>query len=247
MFVIEAIPAVVLGAVVIRVLKDRIEDAPWLTEAEKQFLSSRLQAENQDKAHVSLRKVFSDIHVWQLSAILFTIVMAMYGVFFWMPTLVSESGIKDPLLLGLLSAIPYAATIPAMVLIGRHSDRTGERRWHMVALCMTGMAGFLLSILWQHDTALLLAAMTLATMSVMSILPLFWTMPTAALQGASAAAGIALINSLGVTAGFVAPYMVGYLRDLTGSSNTAMLVLAALWVAGALLILKVPRRFLGAH
>jgi MFS-type transporter involved in bile tolerance (Atg22 family) len=81
----------------------------------------------------------------------------------------------------------------------------------------------------------------------MSILPLFWTMPTAALQGASAAAGIALINSLGVTAGFVAPYMVGYLRDLTGSSNTAMLVLAALWVAGALLILKVPRRFLGAH
>ena len=244
MFLLEAVPAVLLGLVVFWSLKDRIDDAPWLTAAEKHVLCTRLAAENQGKLKISFRQVFSSIHVWQLSAILFTIVMAMYGVFFWMPTLVSESGIKDPLYVGLLSAVPYAAAIPAMLLIGRHSDSTGERRWHMIALCVIGMAGFLLSILWQRDTVLLLAAMTLATMAVMSILPLFWTMPTAALQGSGAAAGIALINSLGVTAGFVAPYMVGYLRDLTGSSNLAMCVLAALWFAGAVLVGKVPARFL---
>ena len=247
MFLIEAAPAVVLGFVVFYALKDRIEDAPWLSASEKRFLSDRLEAEAESKAHIPLRQVFANIHVWHLSAILFTVVMALFGVFFWLPTLVNESGIKDPFVVGLLSAIPWAATIPAMLLVGAHSDRTGERRWHMVGLCVVGMAGFLLSIRWQHDTAWLLLGMTLATMSVMSILPLFWTMPTAALEGQSAAAGIALINSLGVTAGFVAPYMVGYLRDLTGSTNAAMYVLAALWFVGALLVLKVPRRFLKAR
>ncbi|VVE12902.1 MFS transporter [Pandoraea cepalis] len=240
MFVIEAIPAIVLGIVVLCVLKDRIEDASWLQEDEKRFVRSQLSLEDGEKVHIPLRRVFGNKHVWHLSALLFTIVMAMNGVFFWMPTLITESGIKDPLMVGLLSAVPYLATVPAMLLIGRHSDKTNERRWHMFALCIVGMVGFLLSIQWQHSTMLLLCAMTLATMSVWAVLPLFWTVPTAVFQGVSAAAGIAMINSLGVTAGFVAPYMVGVLRDVTGSTNAAMYVLAALWVVGGLLVVKLP-------
>ena len=236
MFLIEAIPAVILGVLVFLYLPDRIADANWLSEKQKAIAMQRLQLENAQKVKMPMSAVFFNPRVWHLSAILFMIVMALYGVFFWMPTLVSESGVKNPLYVGLLSAIPYLVAIPVMVLVGRNSDRTGERRIHMVVLCMLGMSGILLSILWQHQTYLLLAAMTLATAAVMTILPLFWTMPTAVLQGGAAAAGIALINSLGVTAGFVAPYMVGFLRDLTKSNNAAMCVLAVLWVVGAVLI-----------
>jgi D-galactonate transporter len=242
MFLIEAIPAVLLGVVVFRYLPDRIVDAKWLTEKQKAIAVQRLSAENATKEKMPMSAVFFNLRVWQLSAILFMIVMALYGVFFWMPTLVSESGVKSPLYVGLLSAIPYLVAIPVMVLVGRHSDRTGERRIHMVVLCILGMTGILLSVLWQHQTYLLLAAMTLATAAVMTILPLFWTMPTAVLEGGAAAAGIALINSLGVTAGFVAPYMVGFLRDLTKSNNAAMCVLAALWVVGAVLIWTFPKK-----
>ena len=242
MFLLEAIPAVILGAVVFFYLPDNIANANWLTKEQKAIAIHRMSVENSAKEKMSMSSVFFNKRVWHLSAILFMIVMALYGVFFWMPTLVRESGVKSPLYIGLLSAIPYMVAIPVMVLVGRHSDRTGERRIPMVILCFLGMTGILLSILWQHQTYLLLAAMTLATAAVMTILPLFWTMPTAVLQGGAAAAGIALINSLGVTAGFVAPYMVGFLRDLTKSNNAAMSVLAALWVVGAVLVWTFPRK-----
>ena len=242
MFLIEAIPAVILGVVVFLYLPDRIADANWLSDKQKAIAVQKLQLENAQKAKLPMSAVFFNVRVWHLSAILFMIVMALYGVFFWMPTLVSESGVKNPLYVGLLSAIPYLVAIPVMVLVGRNSDRTGERRIHMVVLCILGMTGILLSILWQHQTYFLLAAMTLATAAVMTILPLFWTMPTAVLEGGAAAAGIALINSLGVTAGFVAPYMVGFLRDLTKSNNAAMCVLAVLWVVGAVLVWTFPRK-----
>ena len=242
MFLLEAIPAVILGAVVFFYLPDNIANASWLTKEQKAIATHRLSVENSAKEQMPMSSVFFNKRVWHLSAILFMIVMALYGVFFWMPTLVRESGVKNPLYIGLLSAIPYLVAIPVMVLVGRHSDRTGERRIHMIVLCFLGMTGILLSILWQHQTYLLLAAMTLATAAVMTILPLFWTMPTAVLQGGAAATGIAMINSLGVTAGFVAPYMVGFLRDLTKSNNAAMSVLAALWVVGAVLVWTFPRK-----
>ncbi len=239
---LEAIPAVMLGAVVFYFLPDNVAKVNWLSEEQKAIAIQRLSVENSEKEKIPMSAVFFNKRVWHLSAILFMIVMALYGVFFWMPTLVGESGVKNPLYVGLLSAIPYLVAIPVMVLVGKFSDRTGERRILMVVLCILGMAGILLSILWQHQTFLLLAAMTLATAAVMTILPLFWTMPTAVLQGGAAAAGIALINSLGVTAGFVAPYMVGFLRDLTRSNNAAMGVLAVLWVVGAVLVWTFPRK-----
>ncbi|WMY11795.1 MFS transporter [Paraburkholderia phenoliruptrix] len=240
MFLIEGIPAVLLGIVVFFTLDDRIDDAKWLSADEKLRLNAELASEQHQAASSTVGSAFRDPRTWHLSAILFAIVMAMYGVFFWMPTLVNESGIKSPLLVGLLSAIPYAVAIPTMILIGRHSDRRAERRFHMIGLCFTGTAGFLLCVLWQHQTWPLLFALTLATAAVMATLPLFWTLPTAIFRGAAAAAGIALINSLGVTAGFVAPYMVGFLRDLTKSPNSGLYVLASLWVIAAVLIYKVP-------
>ncbi|MBP0637971.1 MFS transporter [Cupriavidus sp. AcVe19-6a] len=240
MFLLEGLPAVLLGAVVFMYLDDRIDNAKWLTADEKAALHQALEMEQYHAAPTSAGSAFKNLRTWHLSSILFLIVMAMYGVFFWMPTLVNESGIKSPLLVGLLSAIPYAAAIPTMMLMGRHSDKHGERRMHMICLCMMGAAGFLLCVTWQNDTARLLFALTLATAAVMAILPLFWTLPTAMFKGAAAAAGIALINSLGVTAGFVAPYMVGYLRDLTKSPNTALYILSTLWVIAAVLIYKVP-------
>ena len=147
---------------------------------------------------------------------------------------------SDALTIGLLTAIPWAFAIVAMVLVARSADRRDERRWHIAIPGLLGAVGLVLTVLWRNDTALAMAALTLATMGIMATLPLFWSMPTAILAGAGAAAGIALINSLGNLAGFAAPYAVGALKDLTTSTNSGIYLLAASLVLGSALTLAVP-------
>jgi len=152
---------------------------------------------------------------------------------------------RQPLLLGhftLLTAIPYAFAAVAMVLVGRSADKHRERRWHVAIPAFLGAIGLLLSTMYDHNTIVAMAALTLATIGIMTTLPLFWSLPTAFLGGAAAAAGIALINSLGNLAGFVSPYLVGWLKDATQSTNSGMYVLAASLVLGGLLTLTVPAR-----
>ncbi|PFH07711.1 D-galactonate transporter [Collimonas sp. PA-H2] len=241
MFILEAIPSLLLGVVVIFYLQDRIRGAAWLSEQEKQLLESQIQAETSQKQEVSLGRMFANPRVWLMALIYFCFVMGLYGVSFWLPTIIKTTGVTDTFNIGLLTAIPYATAAIAMILIGHSADKRRERRWHVAIPAVLGCIGLIFSTVYDHNTLLAMSALTLATVGIISVLPLFWSLPTAFLGGAAAAAGIALINSLGNLAGFVSPYLVGWLKDQTHSTNSGMYVLAASLLLGAALTLSVPK------
>lgn len=184
----------------------------------------------------------SSPRVWLMALIYFSFVMGLYGIGFWLPTIIKATGVTDAFAIGLLSAIPYAAAVVAMILIARSADKRRERRWHVAIPAVFGALGLVLSVIWAHETALAMLGLTLATMGILTTLPLFWSLPTAFLGGAAAAAGIAMINSIGNLAGFLSPYMMGWLKQATSSNDAGMYMLAAFLVLGALLVLSVPKR-----
>ena len=242
MFVIEAIPSLVLGLATIAYLQDRVHDAKWLTDDEKKLIATQIGAEDKEKGEGTLSQTFANPRVWLCALIYFSFVMGLYGVGFWLPTIIKATGVKSPLDIGMLTAVPYAFAAVAMVLIGRSADRLRERRWHVAIPGAVGAVGLLLSTLFGDNTWLSMSALTLATVGILTTLPLFWSLPTAFLGGTAAAAGIALINSVGNLAGFVSPFMVGWLKDLTHSTNSGMYMLTASLVLGAVLTLTMPAR-----
>lgn len=242
MFLIEGIPSVLLGLVVIVMLDDRIADAKWLTEEERALLTANIATDVQHKEEASVLSVMTSARVWLMALIYFCFAMGLYGVGFWLPTIIKAMGIADPMKIGLLSAIPYGVAVIFMLLVSRSADRLRERRWHVAIPALLGAAGLLLSVLWSQDTLWAMAALTLATAGILTTLPLFWSLPTAFLTGTGAAAGIAMINSLGNLAGFSSPFAVGWLKQATGSIDTGMYMMAGSLVLGALLTLSVPAR-----
>ncbi len=242
MFVLEGLPSVVMGVVVILALKDRIVDAQWLTEEEKTLLANNIAAEAATKEDHNILRVMGSGRVWLCAGIYFSYVMGLYGVSFWMPTIIKGMGYSDPLDVGLISAIPYGVSVVVMLLVAGSADRSGERRWHVAIPGLLGAVGLALSVVFAKDPALAIAALTLGLSGIMATLPLFWSLPTAFLGGAGAAAGIALINSLGNLSGFASPYAVGWLKDATGSTDAGVYMLAVGMVVGAILTLSVPAR-----
>lgn len=174
--------------------------------------------------------------------IYFTFVAGQYGLTFWMPTLVKSTGVSGAFKIGLLSAIPFLCAIVVMNLLGHSADRRRERRWHLIVPALAGAIGFAATASFADNTAMSLLFLSLAAAGVLTCAPLFWSLPTAFLSGTAAAAGIAIVNSVGNLAGFVSPYMVGYLKDLTQSTQSGMYVLAALLVLGAVAVWLTPAR-----
>ena len=205
-------------------------------------IKRNISLDNASKQHLSISAVFKDGRVWLLGLIYFSFVMGLYGVSFWLPTIIKATGVKDAFQIGMLTAIPYGSAVVAMIFVSRSADRTGERRWHIAVPALLGAVGLVLSVTWGQNTVLAMTALTLATMGILTTLPLFWSLPTSFLAGAGAAAGIALINSVGNLAGFVSPFAVGWLKDMTQSTNAGMYLLAVSLVVGALLTLSVPAR-----
>ena len=242
LFLLEAIPSIIIGIIVLFYLDDRIHNAKWLSAEEKQLLERNIAADTAEKHDLPLRKVFSNGRMWAMSLIYFSFVIGLYGVSFWLPTIIKTTGIKDSLTIGLLTAIPYGFAVIAMVLVGWRSDIKRERRWHIAVPALIGAAGLYLSTIWSGNTTLAMVALTFATMGIMIVLPLFWSLPTAILSGTAAAAGIAMINSLGNLAGFFGPSLIGYLKDVTQSTNSGIDVLAAFMVLGALVTLAMPSK-----
>ena len=159
-----------------------------------------------------IRAALAKPRVWAMALIYFSFVMGLYGVGFWMPTLIKATGVQSPLAIGLLTAVPNLFAVIGMILIARNSDRNRERRWHVAIPALFGALGLLFSAVWSGNTVLAIVALTVANIGICTVLPLFWSLPTALLGGTAAAAGIALINSVGNLAGFVSPYLVGWLR-----------------------------------
>ncbi|AEI78461.1 major facilitator superfamily MFS_1 [Cupriavidus necator N-1] len=243
MFVIEAVPSLLVGVAVLWYLDNNIQSARWLTADEKALLERNIAAENAQKsAHMSLRTLVTDSRVLKMTMICFCTVMGQYGLTFWLPTLIKQTGVKSVLDVGLLTAIPFGVAVCSMILVSRSSDRMRERRWHLIVPFCCAATGLVLSAVFSHNTALSLAALALAAGGSLATSPLFWSLPTSILSGVGAAAGIALINSFANLAGFISPYMIGLIKDATRSTDAAMFVLAAVLLCGALLTYSVPAR-----
>jgi D-galactonate transporter len=242
MFLAEGIPSVIAGFFLLRYLDDKVEDATWLTDAEKREVIALLQTEEVGKSHSSPSKAFSSGKTWLLSVIYFLFVFSLYGISFWLPAIIKAAGVKDALDIGLLSALPWAAGVISMLLIARSADRRGERRWHIAIPALAGTLGFIISVKFSANVPVAMLGMALATMGIMTALPIFWSIPTAYLGGAGAAAGIALINSFGNLSGFVGPSLMGWIKSATGSLDSGVYMLAGCLLAGGLLTLLTPPR-----
>jgi MFS transporter, ACS family, tartrate transporter len=227
-FIIEAIPAVLLAFVVLRKMTDRPAQATWLTVDEREWLETEMRAERKQverAGHLSLFKALTDKRVLALSAIYFTSVTASYGITFFLPQIVKGLG-QSNLVTGFLTAIPYTLGAIGLVLWGYSSDRRNERRWHLIiatATCSIGLlgVGLLGTSYWS------LAAMSVAIVGIYGSRPCFWPMPSIFLTGTAAAGGIALINSIGNLGGYVGPFIVGWIKDSTKSFEMALYFLAA--------------------
>ncbi len=242
LFLLEGIPSVIIGVVVLLWLDDRISHAKWLTDSEKAVLAHNIENEERAKEDPPIREAMTKPRVWAMASIYFSFVMGLYGVGFWMPTLISNTGVKDPLAIGLLTAVPNLFAVIGMILISRSADQKRERRWHLAIPALFGAAGLVGSAMWAGNTWLAILSLTVANIGICTVLPLFWSLPTAVLGGTAAAAAIALINSVSNLAGFISPYLVGWLKDTTGTTSTGIYVLAACLCVGALVALAQPSR-----
>ena len=239
LFLLEGLPAIILGAVVFVYLPDRPEHVRWLTPEERTWLSQRLARERDAMpGHHTVRQALTSGRVWVLCALYLSLVIGTYGLSMWLPQIIQGlSGLSD-FGVGLLSAVPYLAAAIAMVIVGRHSDRTGERRWHVAVPALIGVVGLVLSAYLQSAPALALAALSLAALGIWSAFGPFWSLPTTFLTGTAAAAGIALINSVGNLGGFLGPYLVGAVRSSTQSFTGGLLILAVILLLGVVLALS---------
>ena len=243
LFVVEALPSIVLGIVILRYLDDRVADATWLSAAEKSQIQSEIDADAAVRTHGSVRAVFTSARVWLLCLILFGIVMGSYALGFWQPTIIRGTGVSDPLTIGLLTTIPYSVALIAMIAAGRNADRSRERRWHIVLPALVAASGFCICATNGDSSVFSMLGLTLAAAGVVTALPMFWALPTAFLGGTGAAAGIAFINCTGNLAGFISPAVIGWLKTLTHTLSSGLFVVAGTLTLSAVLILTfIPAR-----
>ncbi|MGU3311715.1 MFS transporter [Acinetobacter sp. M5A5_2a] len=243
MFLIEAIPTVVVGLLVLAVLKDSVQDANWLTQGEKNLVKQELAQDNQHKeGHGSIKEFVADKRLWLLAGIYFCVVMGQYAITFWLPTLIRNSGISDNWHIGLLTSLPYMCAIVVMLLAGRSGDHFQERRWHLIIPMCAGAIALTLATLLASNLTLSLIFLCIAASGVLTASSLFWMLPTNFLGGVSAAAGIAAVNSFANLAGFCSPYLIGWVTTNTGSNAIGMFLITAVLIFGASLVLRVPAK-----
>ncbi|WP_186203658.1 MFS transporter [Burkholderia gladioli] len=237
LFLLGGVPCVLLGVLVMVQLKDRIEDASWLSGNEKAWLAGQIaqQSRHPQGGH-SLLGALRTPGFLMLGLVYFLIQIASYGLNFWAPHLIRTAGTQNPTLIGLLTSVPYIAGAIAMVTVGRLSDASGERRKCVVVLLLMASVGFFAAGYFDRQTTLLLVALAVIGAGVVASIPAFWALPPKLVTGAGAAGGIAVINTLGQLGGIVSPVMVGRVRDLTGSTTPALYVIALLSLLCALLV-----------
>jgi MFS family permease len=242
LFVIEAIPSVIAGVLTMWFLQDSPARAKWLKPVERDFLLGRLTEDEStrksamgDDHHHSFAGALRSRNVWLFCLMYFGTVMGNYGLQFWLPQIIQDTLTKDPLKIGFYTMIPWGTTAIVMVLVGRHSDATGERAWHVAMSAAAGGLGLALSAIPGISGGFGLFALTIATAGIISASASFWSLPTMYLSGAAASGGIALINSIGNLGGQVGPYLIGQIKQWTNSMTPALFTLACgCWVSAML-------------
>ena len=238
-FIVEGVPTVLVAVAVLALLPETPREARWLEPAERDWLESTIARENATKARVgamSLRRGFTDRRVLIATVFSFFLVCCNFGTVFWLPQILKSLGSLTNLQVGQLSVVPYLLGGVGMIFWGRHSDRGHDRRWHLVASGVLAMIGYALAGL-ASTPAVSFVGLCLATLAVWSMFGVFWAIAADQLAGPAAAAGLAFINSVGTLGGFVAPLLMGYIRELTGAFSGSLLALAA---SAALTALMAP-------
>jgi MFS family permease len=246
LFLVQGLPATLLGIAAYFYLQDKPEDARWLNPAEKAIVRAQLDEDQQAAAsHGSFWQLLRDPKVYLMSFIYFLLLGAAYAIIFWVPTVIRSWGVTDMLQIGLYAAIPNLIGAVAMVLVARHSDKKMERRWHLIACVLVASVGMLLTVMVKGNLALSLACLSLAVVGVASATPIFFTIPTAYLAPASAAAGLALISSLGNLGAAVSPSLTGLISARTGNPLDSMFLVIAVYALVAVIVwLAVPAKML---
>jgi MFS family permease len=233
LFVIEAIPAVILGVLIFFCLADRPQEATWLTASEKQLVVSALETEKRDRPVRHFREAMSDPRVLILAGIQFGFTIGSYAVGIWLPLILKQHQLSN-IAIGLVAAIPYLFGCAATLIWSWHVDRSGRRTGNLAIACLVGAVGLVFSILFD-SLLLAMTGLTIALIGITSARGIFWSIPPRFLTGAGAAAGLALINSIGTFGGFVGPVTIGWLKDLTGSFHAGLAAMACLIALSAIL------------
>lgn len=243
-FVFTGIPAVLLGIISYFYLKPSIKNLKWLNQKEHDWLANQLESENVAKplGHLKFYQVFSKPQVWLATFILFAINVGFNGLAFWTPQIIKSIGTNSNLVVSVLSGIPYLVAAVSVVLLSRHSDKTGERKLHVLFCLLASAIGFFLSSV-ATQPAIMLVALSIATAGLLSAMPPLWTYPISMFSGVAAATALATINSFGVLGGIVGPNILGFITNATGSLSLGLVVVAVILFSGsvAALFLRVGK------
>ncbi|MEM5421779.1 MULTISPECIES: MFS transporter [Paraburkholderia] len=242
LFMLEALPSLLLGIAIFLYLDNGIASAKWLSDDEKALLKRNVESDRTAATeHVSIRAFVRDRRLWLMAGIYFCVVLGQYGLTFWLPTIIRRTGVADPLWVGVLTAIPYICAIIALPLLGSSADKRRERRLHLAIPMLVSAAAFAtLPMLGSVGPSII--CVSIAAAGILASSSLFWALPTAVLSGMSAAAGIAAVNCFANLAGFFSPAIVGWLNDFTGHATAGLIFISTAVVLGAVLVFFVPAK-----
>jgi ACS family tartrate transporter-like MFS transporter len=238
MLLLEGLPSVLLGVALLWLLPDRPASARWLSAEEKQTVLARLAAEPKGELH-GFWEMLKDRRIWILMLPDFSIVIGLYGLGLWMPQIINALGFSH-LETGFLVALPYLVAMVVMVLVGRHSDRSGERVWHVAASALVAAVG-LAGTAFSHGPLAVMIFLTIASAGIYSALAVFWTLPTAILRGMAAAGGLALLNSFANLGGYFGPDLMGWAKAETGDFTLGLAILAGMETLAAILVVIIGK------
>lgn len=244
MFILEGIPVVLLGLVVLKYLPDNIDSAKWLTEQEKNQLKSEIQNEDKKK-ELAIDSVFSILfnkYIWILIAVYFSIRLGVSTMAFWMPAFIHGAGVESNSITGILSSIPYVMGVVAMIILGYTSDKFSERRFHLIIPVLCISVGLALAGLFANQIIIVMIGMVLVGIGVSSSLPIYWQLPQSFLTVKTQAAGIAIISSFGSIASFTAPYLIGFVKDHVANPNLGLYIISAFILLSCCLFFIIPKK-----
>jgi MFS family permease len=234
LFLVEGLPSIFVGIWVWFYLDSDIAHAKWLRADEKSLLLRNLDAEERHKGQVRVLDAFRSGRVYALCFIYFTLMIGLYGISFWLPSIVKAMGVKGYLNVGLITAIPYAVSVVGMVMLSRSSDRTGERRLHYVFNVVAGSIGLSLSAVFHDYPVLAILFLAVGTLGVIGSMPVFWPVPSVFLGGTAAAAGIGIVNSVGNLGGYIGPNIPVWMKGFSSDPSVSLYVIAGAMLLGAL-------------
>jgi sugar phosphate permease len=244
LFLLEAIPTVVLGVMCLWWLPNRPSQAHWLSADEKRTLAERLEADEQENpsSNLSFRQGFFNLKVWMLGGIDFAILLSAYAIGFWLPTFIRNTGVTDTFEIGLLTAIPSLAALISMLVIGASSDRFRERRWHIIVPFLVGAVAMFSSTFFTNSLTGTVFFFSVAFAAVIGAVPVFFSLPATFLKGTAAATGFALACSLANIAGLVGNSLMGLVMEVFQSATIALWIFAACLILGSLLVIALPAK-----